>query len=345
MGPLSIGGGDVRPGLDGETDARDTAVRVAAVGLLAARAVYELSRQATCGFARDASVTFGHREDPIANAVGGVVHGHVVAQGPSIAVSEFLPISSRIANALVSYVAYLGQFFCPAGLAAFYPHPEDGLPTWKIVGALVVLGGVSFAAWIGRRRFPCLLVGWLWYLGMLVPAIGLVQVGDQARADRYTYLPGIGLCLALAWGMAQLSLSWPHRRWLCGAASALAVVTLAAIAWRQTSYWRDSETLWNRALACTTHNATAQYNLGVTLAQRGDAAGAIKCFQATLAIQPRSADAENNLGVLLAGSGRLDEAAGHFQAALRIRPDLVSAYNNLRVAIQQQSQFRRTTPP
>ena len=269
-----------------------------------------------------------------------------LAQGPSIAVSEFLPLSSRIANALVSYVAYLGQFFCPAGLAAFYPHPEDGLPTWKIVGALVVLGGVSFAAWIGRRRFPCLLVGWLWYLGMLVPVIGLVQVGDQARADRYTYLPGIGLCLALAWGMAQLSLlPWPHRRWLCGAASALAVVTLAAIAWRQTSYWRDSETLWNRALACTTHNATAQYNLGVTLAQRGDAAGAIKCFQATLAIQPRSADAENNLGVLLAGSGRLDEAAGHFQAALRIRPDLVSAYNNLRMAIQQQSQFRRTTPP
>ncbi len=268
-----------------------------------------------------------------------------LAQRPSIAVCERLPIFCRIANALVSYVGYLGQFFYPVGLAAFYPHPEDGLSTWKIVGALLVLGGISVTAWIGRRRFPYLLVGWLWYLGMLVPVIGLVQVGDQASADRYTYLPGIGLCLALAWGVAQLTVSWPHRRWLCAAASALALLMLATIAWRQTSYWRDSETLWGRALACTVRNATAEFNLGVTLAQRGDAAGAIRCFQRTLAIQPRSADAENDLGVMLARSGRLDDAMRHFQAALKIRPDLADAHNNLRMAIQQQSRFRRAVSP
>ena len=294
-----------------------------------------------------------------------------LAQRPSIAVSEFLPLSSRIANALVSYVAYLGQFFYPVGLAAFYPHPESGLPIWEIVAALLVLGGISVAAWIGRRRSPYLLVGWFWYLGMLVPVIGLVQVGDQARADRYTYLPGIGLCIALVWGVAAVGRTFlsaqsadknvcptdrhvcptdrhvrpTDRRWLGGAASALVLVAFAAIAWRQTSFWRDSETLWAHTVACTTHNATAQYNLGVTLAQRGDTAAAIRCFQTTLAIQPRSADAENDLGVVLAMSGRLDEATPHFRAALNIRPDLTDAHNNLRMAIEQQNRLHRASSP
>jgi protein O-mannosyl-transferase len=281
------------------------------------------------------------------------------AQRPSIAVSECLPLSSRIANALVSYVAYIGQFFYPVDLAAFYPHPRDGLPMWKIAAALLVLAGVSVAAWIGRRRFPFLLVGWLWYLGMLVPVIGLVQVGDQASADRYTYLPGIGLCIALAWGAAavgQTLLSATSKSehvthnnlrltGYSSIASALALVMLAAIAWQQTTYWRNSTALWVRALTCTTRNATAQYNLGVTLAQRGDTATAIRCFQNALAIQPRSADAENDLGVVLAMSGRLDEAVPHFQAALRIRPDLADAHNNLRMAKQQQDRFRHLSSP
>jgi tetratricopeptide (TPR) repeat protein len=274
------------------------------------------------------------------------------AQDPSIAVSKYLPISARIANALVSYVDYLGQFFYPVGLAAFYPHPESGLPIWKVAGALLVLAGISAAAWIGRRRCPYLLVGWLWYVGMLVPVIGLVQVGDQARADRYTYLPQIGLVIALVWGATAAGQKFlpagknvDYRRWLGGAASVLAVIILAAIAWRQTSYWRDSETLWTHTVACTTHNATAQYNLGVTLAQRGDIPDAIECFREALAIQPRSGDAENNLGVLLAQSGRLDEATRHFQAAVKIRPDLIDAHNNLRMAIEQQNRFRRATSP
>ncbi len=150
------------------------------------------------------------------------------AQDPSIAVSKYLPVSARIANALVSYVDYLGQFFYPLGLAAFYPHPESGLPIWKVAGALLLLVGISAAAWIGRRRCPYLLVGWLWYLGMLIPVIGLVQVGDQARADRYTYLPQIGLVVALVWAqrrrgrnsclperMRTIDAGWaaPHRRW------------------------------------------------------------------------------------------------------------------------------------
>jgi protein O-mannosyl-transferase len=259
----------------------------------------------------------------------------ILAQGQAIAVTESLPISSRIANALVAYVTYIGQFFYPAGLAAFYPHPENGLPIWKIAGALLLLGGISAGAWIERKRFPFLLVGWLWYLVMLVPVSGLIQVGDQSMADRYTYLPGIGLCLALTWGIAQLSLAWPLRRWVCGAASALVLAILAGATIVQTAYWHDSETLWNRALACTTHNAFAQYNLGVTLSERGDDGEAMKCFQEAVAIQPRAADAQNNLGVLLAKSGQLDRAMEHFQAALDARPNLAEADNNLGKAFEQ----------
>ena len=226
----------------------------------------------------------------------------------------------RIANALVSYVDYLGQFFYPLGLAAFYPHPEAVCRFGKSPGPCC-----CWSAFPPRHRsataVPLPAVGWLWYLGMLIPVIGLVQVGDQARADRFTYLPQIGLLIALVSGRSgggekflPAGKNADYRRWLGGTASALALVMLAAIACRQTSYWRNSETLWTRTVACTTHNATAQYNLGVTLAQRGDIPDAIKCFQKTLAIQPRSGDAENNLGVLLAQSGRLDEAMRHFQA-------------------------------
>ena len=131
--------------------------------------------------------------------------------------SERLPLPSRIANALVSYVAYLGQFFYPVGLAVFYPHPQNALPIWKIVGSLLLLVGISLAVLACRRKCPYLLVGWLWYLGMLVPVIGLVQVGSQAMADRYTYLTQIGLYIALAWGAERVSRHWPYRRWVCGA--------------------------------------------------------------------------------------------------------------------------------
>ena len=138
------------------------------------------------------------------------------AQGTAVVDVQLLPFPSRIANALVSYVAYLGQFFYPVGLAVFYPHPQNALPIWKIVGSLLLLVGISLAVLACRRKCPYLLVGWLWYLGMLVPVIGLVQVGSQAMADRYTYLTQIGLYIALAWGAEHVSRHWPYRRWVRG---------------------------------------------------------------------------------------------------------------------------------
>ncbi len=261
----------------------------------------------------------------------------ILAQDKAIA--ELLPIPVRLANASVSGVAYLEQFFYPVGLAAFYPHPGNTLPIWKVAASVLVLGGLSVAALMGRRRFPYCFVGWFWYLAMLLPVIGLVQVGDQAMADRYTYLPQIGLGIALAWGTMQLTRSWPHRRLVRNAAAALAIAILASCAWRQTSYWHDSETLWNRALDCTTRNATAHYNLGVTLMERGQTDDALRHFQEAVNIQPHSADALNNIGIVLAERGRLDEAVAHFRKALQCNPDSADAHNNLANALKLQGKI------
>ena len=186
-------------------------------------------------------------------------------EGEDAASYERLPFGWRIANALFSYVVYVGQFSYPAGLAVFYPHPGLNLPLWKVVGALIILVCISAGALAGWRRFPYLLVGWLWYLGTLVPVIGLVQVGLQAMGDRFTYLPQIGLCIALVWGAADACRSWPYRSWVCGITSALVLVVLMGCAWRQTSFWRDSETLWTHALTCTLPNPVASLQPGQRL--------------------------------------------------------------------------------
>ena len=214
-----------------------------------------------------------------------------------------IPIPSRIANGLVSYVAYVGQLFYPAGLVVFYPHPGNSLPAWKIIGAFLVLTGVSAAALLGLRRFPSFFVGWFWYLGTLVPMIGLVQIGTHAQSDRYTYVTQIGLYLVLAWGAGQIAASWPHRRWVFGLASAAVVAGLMVCAWRQTSYWRDSETLWSHALACTSRNWPAHDNLGVTLSLRGQVDQAITHYRKALEIQPDNAEVHNNLAETLRRQG------------------------------------------
>ena len=259
-------------------------------------------------------------------------------QGEAVTPLDVIPLSSRIANALVSYVVYVGQFFYPVGLAVFYPHPGSSLPIWKALGALVLLVGISAAAVAWRRRCPYVFVGWFWYLGTLVPMIGLVQVGSHAMADRYTYVTQIGLYLALAWGAAQVAASWPYRRWVCGVASALVVFVLMGCAWRQTSYWRDSETLWTHALACTSRNSLAHYNLGVALAGRGQVDEAIAHYRKALEIKPNFAEAHDNLGLALAGRGQVDEAIAHYRKALEIKPDRAEAHYNLGDALAGRGQ-------
>jgi tetratricopeptide (TPR) repeat protein len=251
------------------------------------------------------------------------------AQGTAVTPIQHLPLPSRMANALVSYITYLGQFTCPAGLAVLYPFPHNALPAWKIVGCGLLLMGISLAALAYRRKCPYLLVGWLWYLGMLVPVIGLVQVGGQSIADRYTYLTHIGLSIALAWGAERVARRWPDRRWLFAVVSALVVAGLTACAWQQASYWQNSETLWTHTLACTSHNPIAHNNLGSALAGRGQVDEAIAHYRKALEIKPDYAMAHIGLGSTLAGRGQLDEAMAHYWKALAIEPDNPEAHNNL----------------
>src|SRR5208282_5015428 len=214
-----------------------------------------------------------------------------------------LPLSVRIGNALVSYVAYLGQMIYPAGLAVLYPHPGSSLALWKIIAAFVLLLAISAWAIAAWRKRPWFLSGWLWYLGMLVPVIGLIQSGLRAHADRYTYLPQIGLYVLLTWAAADLCAGWRHRRGVLGGGSMIILVALLFCARAQTAYWRNSELLWTHTLACTSDNSVAHNDLGNALLQKGSVDEAIVHYQKALQIDPDYVDACYNLGNALLQKG------------------------------------------
>jgi tetratricopeptide (TPR) repeat protein len=260
--------------------------------------------------------------------------------------SQQIPLLARLGTALVAYAVYLRQMIFPAGLAVGYP---DGQPAWQSGLALVLLAGISAGVWAGRKTRPYLLVGWLWYLGMLLPVIGIVQISQYvAHADRYTYLPCIGLILAVTWAVAEWSTRWRHRRVLAGGLMAGVTVALMLGCHRQTAYWRDSETLWHRALACTSGNNVAHNQLGNCLAAQGRADEAIAHYRLALEIQPNDAQCRFDLGHVFGGQGRVEEAIAQYRQALVIEPDYLAARINLGTALDTQgraseamAQFRR----
>ena len=192
-----------------------------------------------------------------------------LVQKGAVGQTEELPIFERINNAIVSYVLYIWQMVWPVNLAVFYPHPENRLPLWEIVSCFLLLIFITVTAIALRKQRPYLLVGWLWYLGMLVPVIGLVQVGWQGRADRYTYLPLIGLYIAATWAVTDLTALYRHQRATLSTVAILVIAALSCCAWIQTSYWRDSETLFKHALAITTNNDVAENNIGIVFLGKG----------------------------------------------------------------------------
>ena len=258
----------------------------------------------------------------------------LLLQRSSLAVVEQLPLVSRIGNGLVSCVIYVKQMIWPVGLAVFYPHPGDQLPVWEIGLAIVLLALVSAGAIALRRKLPYLVTGWFWYLVMLLPVIGLIQVGSQAHADRYTYLPQIGLYLLLAWAITDALASRLQRRILAVTAS----VTVIALAWCahvQASYWRNGESLWGHALAVTSGNFMAHDGLGECLGNRGRLDEAIDQFQKALNIAPSYPEIETNLILALTKKGRTDEAIPHLQALLKENPNDAQAHYNLGNALRK----------
>ena len=250
------------------------------------------------------------------------------AQRGSMAPVARISLPLRLGNAIISYTDYLRQMFWPSDLAALYPWEAARLGVSNIVPSIVLLAGVSVALFVLRRR-RYLVTGWLWYLVMLGPVIGILQVGNQARADRYTYLPQIGLYLLLTWGAADLCAGWRHRRVVLTSLSSIIVVVLIFSARAQASYWQDSETLWSHALACTTDNIIAEGNLGQACSTKGKKREAMIYFQNSLRIAPNQAPIHSSLGVFFLEMGRVNESLAHLQTALEIEPKFADAHYNL----------------
>jgi tetratricopeptide (TPR) repeat protein len=255
----------------------------------------------------------------------------LLAQNKVIQSTEAFSLPVRLVTALLACKGYLAQMVYPAGLAVFYPFPHNGLPVREAAMDGTLLAVISAAALWQRRKQPWLLVGWIWYLVMLLPVVGVIQVGGQAHADRYTHLPQIGICVAITWLVAQ----WRVSRAALGMLMAGVLALFMVCAWQQTAYWQNSETLWTYTLACTMDNDIAHNNLGNALLQTGKVDAAINCFQQALQIRPDFAEARNNLGNALLQTGKVDEAITCFQQALQIRPDFAEAHDNLGYALLQ----------
>ena len=259
----------------------------------------------------------------------------VQKSGGSVTTALNLPLEDRLTNAVASYFKYLGKTIWPSDLAIFYPHPEIRYPisaqwpTWIIALSTLGLVAMSVCAMRQVKCRPFLMSGWFWYLGTLVPVIGIVQVGTQAMADRYTYIPLIGIFVGVVWLVAELVNRMHYGKHLA-AGGILFVVTACAVTTRsQLPHWRDSFNIFQHAVNVTAHNAPALANLGTEYVKRGDYDQAVQLFNAALEADPHFADASYSLGLVAQKLGKGDEAAGHYRSAIQIRPDHYLAHHNL----------------
>ncbi len=244
------------------------------------------------------------------------------------------PLGPRLANALVAYIKYGVKLFWPPPMAMFYPLAP--VPWWQALAAGLILLIVSVLLLARARRYPYLAVGWLWYLGTLVPVIGLVQVGGQALADRYMYIPSIGMFIIVAWGIFAVTKHWRHQKVVLALGSAVVLCACFWATWIQVGYWRNSETLFTHTIQVTGPNYMAYHHLGTDLVNRGKLGQAIALYKQTLAIAPSYAPAYNNLGCVYARQGRFEEAVPYFKEAIRLSPYALSFYRNLAQAFLDQ---------
>jgi tetratricopeptide (TPR) repeat protein len=244
-----------------------------------------------------------------------------LAQQQAGAASQLTGVSIglRVSNALMSYLRYMGKAIWPVGLGALYPFPT-AIDGWKVIVALLVLVAGSIVAIAARSRRPYLTVGWFWYVGTLVPVIGFVQVGYQAMADRYTYIPFIGLFIVVAWGANELSTAWPARRVVLASAASAALLVSIALSHAQVERWHDGVSLWQHTVAVTDKNFIGQTNLGYELAQRGRLDEAVAQYREALQISPNYLLARQNLGLALSKQGKHSQAIDEYLAAVRLQP-------------------------
>ena len=260
----------------------------------------------------------------------------------TVSALEAIPLGPRIANALESYVIYLWKAVWPTGLAAFYPL--SATPGWRAAAAAVFLAGVSVAAARLAAARPYFVVGWLWYLGTLIPVIGLVQVGMQARADRYTYLPLIGISMAVAWGAAELARRWRIPRAALSALALGALVALGVGAWRQARTWRNTEALYERALAVTEENFLAHKGYGNALLLQGQLDEAELHFAEAARLAPGWPKPRLGLADVALGRGRIEEALRAYQQELVRDPDNLAAVGRYGLALGLAGRYEEARP-
>ena len=246
----------------------------------------------------------------------------------SLAVYPFL---LRLQNAVVAYVTYVVKTLWPHYLAVLYPMPSS-LPLWQVIGSLLVLVLISTAVVKYGRRYPHLLVGWLWFLITLLPVIGLIHVGRQSMADRYSYIPSVGLFVMAAWGVPILVRNLQHRKIVLSFLAGAAITASATLTWHQLGFWRDSIHLFEHTLQITSDNVTIHNNLGLALFKKGDVDAAIQEFQKAIRIDVNDSEIVNNLGFALLNKGNVDAAIYQFKKAIRMSREDIKAHSNLSLA-------------
>ena len=256
-------------------------------------------------------------------------------KGASAVSLERIPATARVANAFVAAASYIVKTVWPSSLAVYYPHPGAGQDAWKIAAAALLVIGLTVLAVRRARTSPYLATGWFWYLATLVPVIGLVQVGSQAMADRYTYVPLIGLFIAVSWGVPELVSRWRFRVPFLAISAGAVLCALAAATTLQARHWRSDIALFSHAIEVTSGNWLAEMNLGSALDRLGRGDDAIAHYREAIRIRPDYAEAHYNLGVDMARKGRLDEAIAEYRRTLEIWPDYPYAHNNLGLALER----------
>jgi tetratricopeptide (TPR) repeat protein len=253
-------------------------------------------------------------------------------KGDSIRKLNDIPFGLRIENALISYGKYIVKTLWPHDLAVLYPL-SSFIPLWQVIISLIALILLTLSAFWFRSRHPYLLVGWFWFIVTLLPVIGLIQVGNQSMADRYSYIPLIGLFIMASWGITDLAKNLKHRERVLTLLAGTVIITSAALTWQQLGYWRDNISLYRHTVQVTTGNYFIHNNLGLALASKGNLDEAVQEYVEALQMNPNYAYAHNNLGIAYVNKGNLDKAIQEYKDAIRINPYYVEAHNNLGIVL------------
>jgi len=252
---------------------------------------------------------------------------------------ESIPLKFRIANTFISYVNYIWKMVWPRNLSVFYPHAINTIPMWTIAGSALLLLCISLFSISKMRSHPYVIVGWLWYVGTLIPVIGLIQSGTQAMADRFTYIPMIGLYVIVSWGIYDLLRKWQYHKILLSISGSVVILAIMICTWFQASYWQNSIILFRHAIDVTQNNARAHHLIGNVLTQKGKLINAISHFSEALKIMPDNLKIHNDMAVALGKQSRYDKALAHLAEALRINPDYAEAYYNFGVLLARQKKY------